>query len=155
MKIKEQDLKVLKKVADKAGEYQWRPLMPGSRYYKIIEFPIEAEEKTGAFFSEVFNGITIIVGTYLSRFYYEEDNYTWEKKCYATIISTKNNIFNSIAFITAEDVESMNRKVKLFKIPTFSEIEYFEDNPIIHLYDQVKRQVSGIDNLYNEFLEEE
>ena len=155
MQIKEKDLKVLKKVTENISKYEWHNLTPESRYYSIVEFPTEAERRSNSFYAEITNGLTIIVGAYSSRFYYEEDNFAWEKKFYAAIISTKNSTLSSIAFITHEDLESLNRKNTIFKLPSFLEVQSIEDNIIVSLYDVVNREASGIDDLYDDFLEDE
>lgn len=154
--MKNEDLKVIQKVAENFSKYKWYPLHPGSNYYKAIEFPIEAEDRVNAFYAEIFEGITVVVGAYLSRFYFEEDKYTWEKKCYAAIVANKAGGINSIAFITSEDVESQRRKNSFFKsnIP-FALDNESQENTIIRLYDLVNRKVNQIDDLYTKFLESE
>ena len=155
MKIKEKDLKVLKKVTENISEYEWHNLTPESRYYSIVEFPTEAERRGNSFYAEITSGLTIVVGAYSSRFYYEEDNFAWEKKYYAAIISIRNFTLSSIAFITHEDLDSLNRKHSIFKLPTFLETQSFEDNIIVSLYDVANREASGVEELYDDFLEDE
>lgn len=157
--MKTEDLQVIQKVTENVSNYRWSPLLPGSNYYKAIEFPIEAEDRVNAFYAEIFSGITVIVGAYLSRFYYEEDKYTWEKKCYAAIVADKAGGINSIAFITSEDVESMNEKELFFKAPIGwggrVGNRKTQENTINQLYDLVNRKANEIDDLYSKFLESE
>lgn len=155
MQIKEKDLKVLKKVNENISKYEWHHLTPEDKYYSIVEFPTDAERRSNSFFAEITSGITIVVGTYSSRFYHEEDSYVWEKKYYAAIISNKNFTLSSIAFITHEDLESLNRKHNIFKLPSFLEMQSYEDNIIVSLYDVVNREANNIDDLYDDFLEDE
>ena len=154
--MRNEDLKVIKKVANNVSDFEWHTLSSDNEYYKAIEFPVEAEENVNAFYSEIFSGITIVVGAYLSRFYYEEDKYSWEKKYYTAIVSTKTGKTNSIAFITSQDIESQNRKNIFFKGSSILGInDIDEENPISKLYDSVNRKVNEIDDLYSKFLEEE
>lgn len=157
--MRTKDLKVIQKVAENISEYDWSFLSPGQKNYKAIEFPIDAEEHINDFYAEVFKGLTVVVGAYRSRFYYEEDEYSWEKKCYAAIISTSEGGANGISFITNEDFETINKKSNLFFSNTMNIglglNRQLQKNAIINLYDSVNRKVSGIEDLYNEFLEED
>lgn len=148
------DLKIIQKVANDASKFEWHLLQADDKYYKAIEFPVEAERRIESFYSEVSKGLTIIVGAYSSRFYYEEDKYTWDKKTYAVIVSTKNFNTTAIAFITNEDVEKWNRKDTLLSFAHWGKEEP-EENAVEELYDYVNRKVNGIDELYSEFLDEE
>jgi len=96
--------------------------------------------------------MTVVVGAYYSRFYFEEDSYTWEKKCYVAIFADMNSGINSIAFITSEDFENQSKKNNIFKLEVSID---FQENTISHLYDLVNRKVSRVDDLYSEFLEGE
>lgn len=154
--MKSEYLQVLEKVAEGVSSYKWAVLETGTKLYKAIEFPIEAEDHMNSFYSEIDHELMIVVGAYRSRFYYEEENYTWEKKCYATLISTTLGGFNSISFITNEDVEDFRRQINspFRKNPALSwgTHKKSEENVVNYLYDLVNREASGADNLINKFL---
>lgn len=156
--MKNEDLKVIKKVADNVSKYEWHTLSADNEYYKAIQFPIAAEEHINAFYSEIFSGMIIIVGAYRSRFYYEEEKYSWDKKDYAAIVATKTGKTNSIVFITSDDVESLNKKdmIMIFNASNTwgGKKNISKENPINQLYDAVNRKVNEIDDLFSKFLEE-
>ncbi|MBT2572310.1 hypothetical protein [Planococcus sp. ISL-110] len=148
------DLKVIQKVDKQFSDFEWFALTPEDEHYQAIKFPVEAEKHVNAFYAKISEGLTIIVGLYLSRFYYEEDKYSWDEKHYVVIISTKKQTLNPIAFIKNEDVENWNRNDRGFMNSTWWKGEP-EPNPINDLYDSVNRKVNEVDELYDAFLDEE
>lgn len=151
------DIKVLKKVYDNANKYEWSLISHLDKYYSRIDFPSDAKKGGNIYASEVKKGLIIITGTFQIRFYYEEDNYTWDKKYFAAIISDVNNQPSSIAFITNEDYENMVAKNDLFNFNLkFRESQSnVRTNVIVDLYDIVNRKVSGIEDLYSDFLNDD
>lgn len=111
-----EDLNVLRKVYNNVNSYEWEVLSPDDEYYRSISFPIEAEKNINSFYAEIIHGLVVITGAYQSRFYYEEDQYLWQKKEYASIISALNDNINNIYFITSEDYENGIKKKKMFNI---------------------------------------
>lgn len=147
------DIQVIEKVARDPSEYKWHMLTTDNQYYKAVAFPIEAERPVNSFYAEILNGIKLIVGSYLSRFYYEEEQYAWEQKYYSAIIYASGNIVSSIAFVTSEEIARQKAnlifgKAKLNWQPP-------EENVIMKLYDFANRETVKIDDLYTEFLKGE
>lgn len=147
------DIQVIEKVAKDPSAYTWHILTTDNPYYKAVAFPIEAERPVNSFYTEILNGIKIVVGAYLSRFYYEEDQYAWEQKYYSAIIYASGNIVSSIAFVTSEEIARQNAhrifgKAKINWLPP-------EENVIMKLYDFANRETVKIDDLYTKFLEGE
>lgn len=151
------DLKVLQKVYENVSNYDWGVTSPAHKYFSKIDYPMDADRSRNVYYSEVKKGLIIVTGTYRVRFYYEEDNYTWDKKYFASLISDRNNISSSIAFITNEDYEDLIAKKDLFNLNVGLKKAFSvkQSNIIISLYDSVNRIVIGADDLYNEFLDDE
>ncbi|PIC69062.1 hypothetical protein CSV67_05950 [Sporosarcina sp. P2] len=145
------DLQVIEKVSERFSDYEWKLLNSKEESFQAIQFPIDAEKVVNNFHAEVVKGMTVVVGAYQTRFYYEEDRYSWEKECYVAIIVTKQGVANCIAFITSKEIENkMNNLFINIKLNNFT-----KKNPIVKLYDDVNRKVSGIENLYDDFLGED
>lgn len=151
------DIKVLEKVYANVDNYDWDAISEGDRYYRKIDYPADAIQSSNVYYSQIKRGLIIVSGTYLVRFYYEEDNYTWDKKYFASLISERENIISSIAFITNDDYVDMIANKDLFGISRKIEKQLGGERPniIVSLYDIVNRKVSGADELYSEFLDDE
>lgn len=150
------DLNVLRKVYNNVNSYEWENLSPNEKYYGSITFPIEAEKNINSFCAEIIRGLVVITGAYQSRFYYEEDKYSWQQKEYASIVSTLNDKINNVYFITSEDYENMIKKNRLFNIGVGSFVDdKNKTNIISEMYNSVNRKVSGISDLYSKFLDQD
>lgn len=151
------DIKVLEKVYENVDDHDWSVISPVDEYYSEIDYPMDAKKSGNVYYSEVKKGLIIITGTYQIRFYYEEDNFTWEKKYFSSIISDINSNPSNIAFITNEDYENMIAKKDLFNLSKNIEKKFGIERPniIVALYDFVNRKVSGVDDLYSDFLNDD
>lgn len=152
--MEDKDLKILKKVSNTFADYKWGYLSQNSLIHSSINFPEEADNPGNSYYAEIIPGLIIVSGFYSFRFYHDEDKYTLDKKYFASIISNQNAKISNIAFISNEDYENKTRKDSLFKSNYFSKIDSFS-NPIIDLYDSVNRTVNEVDNLYDNFLNED
>jgi len=151
-----EDLNVLRKVYNNVNSYEWEVLSPREEYYRSMSFPIEAEKNINSFSAEIIRGLVVITGAYQSRFYYEEDKYSWQQKEYASIISTLNDKINNVYFITSEDYENSIKKKNLFNFGVGSLAgDKNETNIISEIYNLVNRKVSGISDLYSKFLDKD
>lgn len=152
--MSERDIEVIEKVYNNVNKHKWDEILSDEEYYSKIDFPADAKRSGNVYYSEVKSGLVILTGTYQTRFYYEEDNFTWQKEYFCSIILNRNNNPTSIAFITDEDYENMLAKKDLFNISRRMDIKFGVErkNIIRELYDCVNRKASGVDDLYNDFL---
>lgn len=149
------DIEVLKKVYDTADSYTWSELETYDEYFKSIDFPEDVEQFINSFVAEPNKTFAVIVGSYKTRFYTEEDKYVLKTIEYAAIISlVLEKPFNTF-FITDKDYEYLNKNQNLFN--NLTENKYFNIkrvNLVKELYKKVSRKVSKIEDIYGEFLKD-
>lgn len=149
------DIEVLKKVYDTADSYTWSELETYDEYFKSIDFPEDVEQFINSFVAEPNKTFAVIVGSYKTRFYTEEDKYVLKTIEYAAIISlVLEKPFNTF-FITDKDYEYLNKNQNLFN--NLTENKYFNIkrvNLVKELYKKVSRKVSRIEDIYGEFLKD-
>lgn len=147
------DIEVLKKVYDEADNYNWAELETYDDYFKSINFPEDAEQFINSFYTEPTNAFAVVVGSYRTRFYTEEEKYVWRTIEYAAIVSlTLDKPFNTF-FITDKNYEYLNKNHNFFN--TLTENKYFnlrKTNLVKELYKKVSRNVSKIEDIYSAFL---
>lgn len=148
-----EDLMVLKSVAKNFVQYDWFNLADNDELSSCIEFPSNAEKDVKGYYAQVEEGLIIVTGSYSFRFYYEEENFNWEKMSFAAILSNEKNEIAHISFITNEDYEIEARKEMFGDTEVgFMERKVAHYNIITNLYDSVNRKVIGVSNLYQRFL---
>lgn len=146
----EKDIKVLKKVYDTFDKYKWEEVDITDEPFRAINFPEEAEKFVNSFISKPSNNFVVIVGSYKMRFYNDEENYVWENRQYAAIVTlTLERPFNSF-FINNKTFDKEYKGNSIFKFAFLNTNE--KVNIISDLYDKVSRKVSRLDKVYGEFL---
>lgn len=143
------DIEVLQKVCDTSDEQNWNELTFEDEYFQAIEFTEEIEKHINSYYTEPTNKLVVIVGTYKVRFYNEEDNFILETREYAAILSKEKTNPINVYFTTSKDFKGRSR-------PGFIGDSIFfgkKTNLITTLYNQAKRKVSKVDELYDDFLD--
>lgn len=143
------DIEVLQKVCDTSDEQNWYELPFEDEYFQAIEFTEEIEKHINSYYTEPTNKLVIIVGTYKVRFYNEEDNFILETREYAAIVSKGNNNPINVYFTTAKELKERSRTWFIGDSVIFGK----KTNLITTLYNQAKRSVSKVDELYDNFLD--
>lgn len=149
--MQKEEVRVLERVYTDVNQYDWKPLDFKDEYYKSINFPIDAEKPINAYFAEVMEDLVVIVGAYKSRFYYEEESYSWEKVEYASMVSTLDNVANNAFFMTSEDYKDYLKAESMYGFG-LSVMNRKQDNVISSIYNIVNKKASGIGKLYTNFL---
>lgn len=144
------DMQVLQKVHDRFNEYTWDELNINDKYFRAIKFPDEAEKFVNSFITSPSNNFIVIVGSYKTRFYNDEENYIWENREYAAIVTlTLEAPFNSF-FINNKMYDKEIKNNLLFNSSLFSR----KINLVTDLYNKVSRKASNLDEIYGDFLDD-
>lgn len=149
--MKKDEVRVLERVYTDINQFDWKPLDFKEDYYESINFPNDAEIPVNAYYAEVVEGLVVIVGAYKSRFYYEEESYSWEKVEYASMVSTLNNSANNAFFMTSEDYKDYLKAENMYAFG-LSIMNRKQENIISSIYNIVNKKASGIGKLYTKFL---
>lgn len=148
----DKDLKVLRKIYETADQYKWIELETYEDNFKAIDFPEDAERFINAFTTKPNEKFAVVVGSYKTRFYTEEEKFTWITREYAAVVTlTLEKPFNNF-FITDKNYDFLgkNNIFKPFQENSFLNVK--KTNLIKDLYKKVSQKVSGVENIYDEFL---
>lgn len=141
------DIKVLEKIYQDRNTYAWG-ILDDEEIYRVIDYPGDAEKIGHVLLFELQKDFYVLTGTYQTRFYYEEDKYSWDKKAFVSFILNK-GYPNSIAFISDEDYQKDLRDKEL---PLFSSSK---PNLVEEVYKSANRIAHNIPNIYNNILNED
>lgn len=148
------DLEVLKKVYDTTNKYKWKELETTEEYFRALNFPKEAEKFVSNFYTEPNDKFVVVVGSYKTRFYTEEDTFIWQTREYAAIIVlTLEKPLNNF-FITDKEYENIekNKYFNKFKNQTPLNTSNRTFNLVKELYKKASLKVSNLEDIYDQFL---
>ncbi|MEC1395563.1 hypothetical protein P9D26_19830 [Bacillus velezensis] len=150
-----EDIKVLEKIYKNRDKYEWTILTEedDDEIWGGIDFPTEAENKGHVLLVKLKNNFYVLTGTYQTRFYYEEEKYSWDKKTFVSFVIYNNSHPNSIAFITDEDYQKDLRDKDQFhfQLPFSSS----KPNIVEEIYKSANRIAYDIPSIYDDILNED
>ncbi|MFT7820459.1 hypothetical protein ACLFK3_04640 [Bacillus siamensis] len=151
---RENDLKVLGKIYEKKDDCAWSYADYKDPEYKAIDYPRDAERLGNVFVCEYKKDFFVFTGSYNVRFYYDEDQYNYERRTFVAFVTSKIEP-TLIAFISNED-ENSDIFTATIKNNIKAMFGYdFRHSYIEEIYKSANYIANDLDSLYGDILDED
>lgn len=147
MSIRKNEIESIEKVNNNLSLYEWNVLKtdvsPPNFLFEVLIVPEGAENLGELFYSEIKDKLYVVVGSYSSRFYFDEDRYSMETKYFISFLLSDN--YDTKCLFTVNDREYWKYKSKSSVV---------NENLIEQMYKNIFRNIYEVDDILNNFLQD-
>lgn len=134
-------------ISNNIGIFDWSEVP--TEWYKRLELPhYEPGDMRDCYYFLSNDGLGVAVGSYFSRFYHDEEEYSKSLEHFITFFVKKDSEpIKGIKLFTADEFFEYKRKKEKFSVFATQ-----EDNVIKDIYEKAKEQLFNMDNLLSNLL---
>lgn len=151
--INDKYFKAIEHIFETKNTFDWKEIP--YEWIRNLELPDHesGDLRDCYYFKQDGNQLCIAVGSYLSRFYFDEDKYSTSTEYFISFfILRENNFIKGMNVVTVDDYWRYKSENDLIKI---SESLSKDSGVIKRLYEHAKNQVYNIDDLLSGFINDE
>ncbi|MBI1630372.1 hypothetical protein QNH25_08940 [Bacillus safensis] len=152
---RENHLKVLGKIYKKKDDCAWSYADYTDAEYKAIDYPKDAERLGNVYVCEYKKDFFVFTGAYNVRFYYDEEQYNFERRTFVAFVTSKIKPA-LITFISNEEENSNIFKSAIKKNMQSVLFGYDSRHSYIEeIYKSANYIANDLDSLYDDILHED